>query len=237
MLRARTFHPQGENRLLHMLPVADRERIMSMLVSEDMGRGQVVIRAGQPVSHVYFPLNSALSVILNLQDGSSIEVATIGNEGMAGVSLLLNDAVAYTDTICQVPDGALTMRASDFRTEINRGGAFHDVIGRYATAYLNLITQCAARNRFHSIEERAARWLLMTHDRVGRDEFQLTHEFLAIMLGVRRAGVTVAAGTLQANGLIRYHCGTITILDRDRLEHVSCECYQQTRDEFDRLVP
>jgi CRP-like cAMP-binding protein len=171
-----------------------------------------------------------------MEDGRIAEVGTIGNEGMAGLPVFLGAETTPTLAFQQVPGEALRMRVDAFREEVRNDGALTRVLHRYTQALLTQVAQAAACNRLHSIGQRCACWLLMTQDRVGTDEFELTHEFLGQMLGVRRATVTEVAGTLQEAGLITYSRGKITVLDCQGLEAASCECYQVIREEFNRLL-
>jgi CRP-like cAMP-binding protein len=173
-----------------------------------------------------------------MNDGQVAEITTIGNEGVVGAHVFLGEAESIGDTIVQVPDGGMfTMPVDAFNAEMHRRGAFYNVIMRYQAALTNQIMQTSVCNSLHSAEERACRWLLMTHDRVGRDEFQLTHEFMAAMLGVRRPTVTLIAGSLQRAGLISYRRGHITIVSREGLESASCECYESAKASYRRLMP
>ena len=165
-----------------------------------------------------------------------VEVGTVGNEGMSAVPLVHGAQVNTVDAMWQIEGDGLRMPSGEFRQELAENATFADVMNRYAQGFLAQVAQSTACNRLHPVEQRLARWLLMTHDRIGHDELQLTQEFLSQMLGVRRATVSVAAGALQRAGLISYSRGQITIVDREGLEQASCECYQLIRDEFDRLV-
>ncbi len=196
----------------------------------------VLFEPGQEIDAVYFPLGGVISLVTPLENGAIVEVATVGNEGMVGVPLVAGGSLAVR-AISQVRGPVLRMEAFTFHVEMGRTGPFRDVVFRYLLALFGQIAQAAACNRLHSNEERLARWLLMSHDRVGLDEFGITHEFLGQMLGSRRATVTLSAGILQAAGLIHYHRGRVTILDRPGLVEVSCECYAVIKEELDRVVP
>lgn len=165
-----------------------------------------------------------------------MEVRTIGNEGIVGLPVFLGANSMPDEHICQIAGDALAMRVADFRQAIEQHPSLQAVLGHYTQSYLSLVARSALCNGTHTVEERTARWLLMTHDRVGRDAFQLTQEYLAMMLNVRRAGVSVAPRTLQRAGFITYHRGEITVIDREGLESASCDCYRIVRDEFDRLL-
>ena len=171
-----------------------------------------------------------------MRKGTSVEVGTAGNEGMVGLPIVFGDQQSPMNVYMQVPGRGLRLKASTLSGELNRNTRLRTALLHYAHAFFNQVAQSAACAHLHSLEQRCCRWLLMTHDRMPTDEFQLTHEFLAMMLGVRRAGVTVALGALQRAGLIRHARARTAILDRPGLERLSCECYQVTRSEFDRLL-
>jgi CRP-like cAMP-binding protein len=193
-------------------------------------------RANGPIRHVYFPRSGLISMVIIMKDGGTSEVGVVGNEGMAGVPAFLEADRSPTEVFCQIPGECRRLPAAAFKEEIWRDGPFRTLVQRYTQALLNLVFQSTACNHHHSVDSRCARWLLMTHDRVGADEMPLTQEILAMMLGVRRPSVTVAAGMLQRAGFIRYHRGRLTVLDRAGLEAAACECYRVVRDEFDRLL-
>ena len=192
---------------------------------------QFLHKAGDPIREVYFPGGGFISMVTVLKDGSMVEVATVGREGMLGVSAVLNGDPSISASMVQgETDTCYRMPADAFRKEIDRRDAFHDLMVRYAQALSGFIMQSTACNAVHSVEQRLARWLLLAHDRVGTNEFHLTQEFVAMMLGVTRPSVTVVAGTLQKAGLITYHRGHLAIVDRERLEAASCECYRTATD-------
>jgi len=188
-----------------------------------------------PIDKVYFPLTCVLSVVTQMKDGTQIEVGTIGREGMSAIPLLLGASTTANDCYCQVTGDAVEMPAELFR-ELMTAKPFRQLLDRYIQGYVNMLGQLAACNRLHSVYERCARWLLMTRDRVDGDTIPLTHEFLAMMLGTGRSGVTIAAATLQQAGLIKYAHGHITILDRPGLEEASCECFNVTSLMYDRIM-
>lgn len=233
---SQTFEQPGRNRLLATLPTADIERITRLVRREQLDHGAILYRPNQPITTVYFPLTAMISMLTVFDDGSMVESGVVGNEGMVGLPVYFGVDSMTTECLIQAPGELLTMDAEVFRHEICQPGPLRNIVGRYAQALFSQIAQTAACNRAHPLEERLARWLLMTHDRVGSDELQITHEFLAQMLGVRRAGVTVAAGILQQAGIIAYRRGRVRVLDREQLEAASCECYRAIRDEFDRLL-
>ena len=208
----------SENFLLAALPAEVFDRIRPVLDVIPLTLKDVLHKPGEPIEHVYFPGGGFCSVLTVLEDGNMVEVATIGREGMVG------DPSA---TIVQVDsDVCYRMSAHAFGAELDRRGEFSAILGGYTQAFLGFVMQSTACNAMHSIEQRLARWLLMAHDRVERDEFPLTQEFVAMMLGATRPTVTVVAGTLQRADLIAYQRGRVTIVDRRRLERASCECYR-----------
>jgi CRP-like cAMP-binding protein len=232
-------HPDPDprqNHLLAALPQPELDRLMAAMTPGWLDIKTVLFEPGQRVEAVYFPLNGVISLVTPLEDGAIVEVATVGNEGVVGVPLVPHGSLAVR-AISQVSGGALRMETGAFLAELDRRGAVHEIIQSYIQALFGQIAQAAACNRLHSNEERLSRWLLMSHDRVGLDEFAITHEFLGQMLGSRRATVTLSAGVLQAAGLIRYQRGHVTIVDRVGLEGVSCECYGVIKKELDRVVP
>jgi CRP-like cAMP-binding protein len=202
----------------------------------DLKVRQNIYQPEQRIKEAYFPLGAVLSVVARMENGGMIEIGTIGREGTSAVPLLMGSETSANESFCQVPGKTWRMRAETFRGLIARSQLFREFLNRYLQAYVNMLGQLAACNRLHSVYERCARWLLMTGDRVGAHEFQLTHEFLAIMLGSRRSGVTVAAAILQKAGFIHYSHGTMTILDRAGLEATSCECYNVTAQQFGNLL-
>jgi len=195
----------------------------------------VLFEPGAAIDAVYFPISGVISLVTALEDGNIVEVATVGNEGIVGVPHVAHGSLVVR-AISQVAGSSLRMEAATFLAEWEHPGPLRDLVQNYLPALFGQIAQAAACNRLHSNEERLSRWLLMSHDRVGVDEFLITHEFLGQMLGSRRATVTLSAGLLQAAGLIRYHRGHVTIVDREGLEGVSCECYRVIKDELDRVV-
>jgi CRP-like cAMP-binding protein len=213
------------NRLLDALPRETYDRFASEFETVPIRLRDVLHRVGRPVEHVYFPHSGMGSIVTPLRDGIRIEAATIGNEGILGVAYVLGDALATEETTIQMPGEATRLRVRVLRAEFDRDEVLRTLLLRYSQILMGQIAQGSACNRAHPIEARCARWLLSTHDRVAGDEFPLTQEFLAMMLGVRRAGVSVAQHKLQQDGLIWYARGNVTILDRKGLESVACECY------------
>jgi CRP-like cAMP-binding protein len=224
------------NRLLGLLPPRDYRRLRPHLHRTPLEYRQSLYRAHKPIEFVYFIETGVGSLVNTMANGQASEVGTIGNEGVVGLPLVLGDDRAPTSVYIQVPGAGLRMKATLFKKELARSASMRTVMLHYAHAFFNQVAQSAACNQFHSIEQRCCRWMLMTHDRMQSDEFLLTQEFLAMMLGVQRTGVTAAAGTLQRAGLIRYKRGNVTIIDRRGLIRSSCECYGVSKKEFDRLL-
>jgi CRP-like cAMP-binding protein len=224
------------NRLLGMLPAKDYRRLHPHLERIPLTYRQSLYRARRPLDFVYFIETGVGSLVNTMANGEAAEVGTIGNEGVVGLPLLLGDDRAPTSVYVQVPGEGLRMKAALFSAELARSASMRVVMQRYTHALFNQVAQSAACNHFHSLEQRCCRWMLMTHDRMKSDEFLLTQEFLAMMLGVQRTGVSVAAGALQRAGLIRYSRGVVTVLDRRGLRKRSCECYGVSKREFDRLL-
>lgn len=212
--------------------------ILPSLTTVPLKFKQVLHKHGEQIGTVYFPGGGVCSITNVMSDGRMVEVATVGNEGMVGITAFSGEGLAIGDAFVQVPDGeGQSMSVTAFKREINRRGSFHDLIGRYSQAHLALVMQSTACNSLHLVEERCARWLLMTHDRVGSDDFRLTHEFLGMMLGVRRPTVSLVLETFQKAGAIRNGSKNITVIDRKRLQQTACECYQVVKDTFARLLP
>jgi CRP-like cAMP-binding protein len=224
------------NRLLKLLPARSYDRLLPHLERVEFSPRQTVWEANAPIRSVYFPRTCVFSLFILFEEDGPVESATIGREGMAGVPLALGADSTAAAAIAQVPGDAVRVPASVFRAALAQDAALAGIVLRYAHLLHEQTSQALACNRRHSMDERCARWILMTHDRAGADQFALTQEFLALMLSVRRASVTVAAGILQRAGLIRYSRGKITIVDRPGLEEASCECYQIIREKFDQLL-
>ena len=231
--------PDGrpKNRLLAALPADDFDRLRPLLKTVPIRLKQVLHKNAEPLRAVYFLNGGVASITTVLSDGTTVEAATVGDEGMLGVEAFLSaDAVAPGEALMQVPDtDAMMMSVDDFRREVAAQGAFRDLVGRYTQIVIAQMMQSTACNALHQVPQRAARWLLMTHDRMHGQDFNLSHEFLAIMLGVQRPTVSVVAGTLQQAGLIRYTHGRVTVRNRKGLEAASCECYRIIRAHFDKL--
>jgi len=228
--------PLTANRILNALTREEYERLSVHLEPVNLSPGEIICHPDQPITHVYFPNRGTVSLISIFEDGESVEVGMVGNEGMFGVNVFLGSISTPLEAIVQLSGDGLRMRADVLRSEFKKCGQLQDLLLRYTQAFITQIAQTAACNRAHSIDGRLVRWLLMCQDRAHSKDLALTHEFIATMLGIRRAGVTEAAGQLQTKGLIKYHRGHLTILDRERLEALSCECYPIVKKEFARLV-
>lgn len=226
----------GRNRLLAALDQETYRAIAPQLKLVRLGLKTSVYEQDKPIEYAYFPVNGVISMLALVEDDVEIEVATVGNEGMVGLPLFLGMDVTAGRAFSQVPGDAICMKAEAFKKAFQASEPFRTVLYRYTQALLVQISQGNACNRVHSIEERCARWLLQTHDRVEADEFTLTQEFLGQMLGVRRASVNVVSSMLQQAGFIRYSRGRITVTDRAGLESASCRCYEVIRKEYDRML-
>jgi len=239
--RAKSVRPalvdaRPKNKLLASLPRADFERLRPHLKTVPIKPRQILHPINEPVREVYFLNGGVASMTTVMRDGSMVEIATVGDEGLVGINAFFGGAMLSGETMMQVPDtNAEVMSTAAFTRELARGGAFHECVHRYSQGLLMLIMQSTGCMALHTVHERCCRWLLMTHDRIRQNEFHLSHEFLAMMLGATRPTVTIVAGTLQKAGLIDYTRGRMTILDRKSLEAASCECYSTVRGHFDRL--
>ena len=232
--------PKERNQLLRLLArqsPAAYERLAELLESVDLDTKVVLYEPGEPITHVYFPQTGAYSIVKIMESGARVEVGTVGCEGMIGLPVFLGAESTPTQCFAQIGGSAWRLSAAAFRSVVPAADALHRILQRYAQYLFDQAAQGVACNRLHAVEARCARWLLMTHDRVGdAPSFPLTHEFLSYMLGVRRASVSVAAESLQRAGLIRYSRGKMTIVDRAGLEAASCECYRTDSADLERLL-
>jgi CRP-like cAMP-binding protein len=224
-----------ENRLLAALLSDERGRLAPHLEDVSLALSQVLFRPDEELAYAYFPTTSIVSLLTDLEDGTGMEVGLVGREGVVGVSAFLGGGETKVATV-QAEGRALRVRADALREEFGRGGALQQRLLRYTHALMTQISQSVVCNSRHTFEGRLARWLLMYHDRLGRDEFELTHEFMANMLGVRRASVSEIAHKLQEMKLISYRRGHFRILDRAGLERLTCECYHVVKAKFDDLL-
>ena len=226
-----------KNKLLAGLSGEDFARLKPHLHTVPIGLKQVLQPRNTPVEYVYFPNGGVASITTVMENGEMVEIATVGDEGLVGIDLYFGDDVAGSaEAMMQIPDtNAERITAAAFKQQIAQDGPLIECVRRYSRGLIALMRQSTACMALHPVHERCARWLLMTHDRVHSDDFHLSHEFLATMLGSSRPTVSLIAGTLQTAGLIRYMHGKIRIIDRPGLESVSCECYATVRRTFDRL--
>lgn len=220
------------NRLLALLPQAERERLQPHLELVALPLYQPIYAAGDPMTDVYFPQSAIVSLVATLENGSTMEMGLIEQEGMTGMPLLLGGSTKSHRAFVQMAGAAWRLKATVLQAEFNQGGTFQRLLLRYIQSLFTQVAQTGVCNRFHRTEERLARWLLLVADGIQLEQFPLTQEFIAQMIGVRRAGVTVAAGALNQAGLIRYRRGQIHITDRAGLEAFACECYGLVREEF-----
>lgn len=225
-----------KNRLLVALPQEEYERLRPSLELVSLELGEVIYESGEHLDHVYFPTTAIISLLYLMKDGSSAEMGLAGNEGVVGIALFMGGGTMPNRAVVQSAGWAVRLKAKVLQSEFSLGSKFQQLLLRYTQALITQISQTAVCNRLHSVEQQLSRWLLLSHDRVEADELIMTQELIADMLGVRREGVTVAAGRLQDDGAISYVRGRIQILDRQKLEAISCECYKVVKDEFDRLL-
>ena len=223
------------NRLIEGLPRRERQRFLQQCETVDLTFGDILCEPEQPFAHVYFPLRGFISLVATLTGHQPLEMGLIGNEGALGATLVLGVNAAPMRAVVQGKGTALRMSAAQLRQELRDSPRLERRLSHYLYVLMAQLSQSAACSHFHEIEPRLARWLLMTHDRAHADHFHLTHEYLAEMLGVRRSGVTIAAGVLQSRKLISYSRGEITIIDRKGLEAVSCECYDADAADYTHL--
>ena len=233
---ARSPSPLGQNKLLGRLPKANRERVLKQMEPVSLKANDLIYEFHGPIKHSYFPLDCVLSAVTVMQDGAAIEVATVGNEGAVGLPGFLATEESPHRVFTQIAGDALRITSTVLRDEARRDDKLGDVLARYAAAFLAQVSASVACNGLHPLEKRCSRWLLLTHDRLPTDELPLTHEFLAMMLGVRRAGVSEVLQSLERGGLIRNTRGVIVVADRKGLEAKSCECYRTATDEYYRLL-
>lgn len=216
----------GQNRILAALPQSELRRISDDLEPVNLPHGKIIYEVDQAIDYVYFPFGSLISLVTLMEDGKIVEVGLVGRDGMSGLVALMGQKTSPDRAIVQIPDGGVRVKLGVIRKEFERGGTLQSLLLRYAYKLMRQVSQTAACNATHNAEERLSRWLLMCHDRIESDDLNLTQEFIAEMLGTRRATVNIAATNLQSAGLIRYNRGRIRITDRKRLLAFSCECYE-----------
>jgi CRP-like cAMP-binding protein len=229
--------PARQNWLLAALPDAEWERLLPNLKPVFMPLGQSVYESGVQLDHVYFPTTCIVSLLFVMADGASAEIAVVGKEGLVGVALFMGGETTPSRAVVQSEGWAYRLKGQFLKEEFTRGGEMQHLLLRYTQALLTQMAQTAVCNRHHSIDQQLSRWLLLSIDRLESDELKMTQELIANMLGVRREGVTEAAGNLQKAGLIRYSRGHIKVTDRPGLEARCCECYGVVKREYDRLLP
>jgi CRP-like cAMP-binding protein len=226
-----------QNHLLAALPAGDYERLVPHLELIPLKLGEVLYEPGVQLRYVYFPTTSIVSLLYVMEDGASAEIAIVGNEGILGISLFMGGETTPSRAVVQSAGYGYRLKAQLLKDEFQRFGPMLHLLLRYTQALITQMAQTAVCNRHHSVDQQLCRWLLLSLDRLPSNKLTMTQELIANMLGVRREGVTEAAGKLQVAGLIRYSRGDITVLDRPRLEAQCCECYQVVKTEFDRLLP
>jgi CRP-like cAMP-binding protein len=226
-----------QNHLLGAIPEAEWERFAPHLTAVVLQLGDVLYESGTPQPYVYFPTDSIVSLLYVMENGASAEIAIVGNEGLVGVSLIMGGGTTPNRAVVQSAGHAFCMKAQFIRDEFFMAGPVQQLLLRYTQALLTQMAQTAACNRHHTVDQQLCRWLLMSLDRLQSNELVMTQELIANMLGVRREGVTAAAGKLQDAGVIEYRRGRIRVVDRPRLEGAVCECYDVVRREFARLLP
>lgn len=227
---------QYDSLLLSRLTDAEYQAFIAHVELVPLAPKEIIYDQSTPIQYVYFPLGCVLSVLAFMRSGTAVEVGTIGNEGFSGIDLMLEGEVAGNTWVCQIGGDSLRMRAADFKELVRGHAGLREAVQRFMRAYIIQITQSVACNRLHTIEERFARWLLITHDRIKGDSFYLTQEFMADMLGVHRPSVSLVAATYQQAGVIRYLRGQMTILDRKALEEASCECYHAVANQYNQVL-
>lgn len=232
-----SVHNPRQNHLLDALLQTEYDRIFVNLKLVELPLGEILYESGELLKYVYFPIDSIISMLYVMEDGASAEIAVVGNEGILGVSIFMGGDTTPSRAIVQSAGYGYKLKSQLLRDEFNRAGPVMRLLLRYTQALITQMTQTAVCNRHHSIEQQLCRWLLLSLDRLSRDELFMTQDLIANMLGVRREGVTEAAGKLQRAGLIDYKRGHIKVLDRPALEKRVCECYQVVKTEFDRLLP
>lgn len=230
-------HDPRQNNLLESLPREEYLRTLPNLELVTMSLGHSLYEPGMQMRHVYFPTDAIVSLLCVMENGASAEIAVVGKEGIVGVSLFMGGETTPSRAVVQSAGHAYRLRGQILKDEFYRAGPMQRLLLRYTQALLTQMAQTAVCNRHHTLDQQFCRWLLLSLDRLGSNELIMTQELIANMLGVRREGVTEAAGNVQKSGLIKYHRGHITILDRKRLEDRACECYQVVKKEYDRLLP
>ena len=231
-----TDQPRPANKILAALPHDEFEQLRPKLREVTLKMGEVLYQAEEEIHSVYFVTQGIISWLAVLEDGNTVEAGLMGPEGVAGIPVVLGARSTPNQALVQSPVKAARIASEDLVREFRKGGKLNELMLRFVHSMFTQVAQTAACNRLHTLDQRLARWLLMTHDRVEGDEFPLTQEFLSRMLGVRRAGVSVAANSLKQNGLIEYRRGDIRVVNRQGLEEESCECYQIVKQEYEQIL-
>ena len=237
MIRAKPLLQPLDNRLLAALPLPARERLFPHLEFVSLSLGEVIYESGSRLRHVYFPTNCIISLLYVLENGASAEIAVAGNEGVVGIALFMGGETTPSRALVQSAGHACRLKSHFLKEEFNRSAEMQHLLLRYTQALLTQMAQTAVCNRHHTVDQQLCRWLLLSLDRLRTDTLKMTQELIANMLGVRREGVTEAAGKLQREGLVHYSRGQITVIDRPGLERRCCECYAVVKKETDRLLP
>lgn len=224
------------NHLLAALPADEFARLEPDLEPVSLSLGEVIYESGERLEHIYFPTTVIISLLYIMENGSTAEIGMAGNDGLVGVALYMGGSTTPSRAVVQSAGNAYRLRSKALKSAFGLGGVFQNLLLRYTQALMTQISQTAVCNRLHSIDQQLCRWLLINHDLLQTNKLIMTHDLIANMLGVRREGVSIAAGQLQKKGLIKYARGTITMLDRQGLETAACECYQVVRDEYERLL-
>jgi CRP-like cAMP-binding protein len=224
------------NHLLVALPADEYERIKPYLEPVSLLLGEVIYESGEQLEYIYFPTTAIISLLYIMENGSTAEIAMAGNDGLIGIALYMGGSTTPNRSVVQSAGNAFRLPSKALKFEFGLGGVFQNILLRYTQYLMTQISQTAVCNRLHSVDKQLCRWLLINHDLLQTNKLIMTHDLIANMLGVRREGVSIAAGHLQREGLIKYVRGTITILDRKGLESSSCECYEVVKEEYDRLL-
>ena len=224
------------NHLLAALPADEFSRVNPNLEAVSLSLGEVIYESGEQLEYIYFPTTAIISLLYIMENGSTAEIGMAGNDGLVGIALYMGGSTTPSRAVVQSAGNAFKMRSKSLNDEFSLGGVFQKILLRYTQSLMTQISQTAVCNRLHSVEQQLCRWLLINHDLLRSNELIMTHDLIANMLGVRREGVSIAAGHLQEQVLIKYVRGTITMLDRDALEKAACECYRVVKDEYDRLL-
>jgi CRP-like cAMP-binding protein len=224
------------NHLIAALPEDEFIRLKPNLEPVSLSLGEVIYESGEQLDYIYFPTTAIISLLYIMENGSTAEIGMAGNDGLVGIALYMGGSTTPSRAVVQSAGNAFRMPSKALKNEFSRGGVFQKILLRYTQSLMTQISQTAVCNRLHSVEQQLCRWLLINHDLLQTNKLIMTHDLIANMLGVRREGVSIAAGHLQKEGLIKYVRGTITMLDRDALERAACECYRVVKDEYDRLL-